>query len=129
MFLREGFSMAKNVLGNKLKKLRKEKKLTQAELSKALGFSDNYIAKVESGVKPSMETFRKLVDFFQVPIEYLVSENEDNTAAIPVRNKEIFEVLMKVDKMEHEDQELVLGVVKVIMKKNKFQEQVKKNED
>lgn len=121
--------MAKNVLGNKLKKLRKEKKLTQAELSKALGFSDNYIAKVESGVKPSMETFRKLVDFFQVPIEYLVSENEDNTAAIPVRNKEIFEVLMKVDKMEHEDQELVLGVVKVIMKKNKFQEQVKKNED
>jgi hypothetical protein len=36
---------------------------------------------------------------------------------------------MEVDKMEHEDQELVLGVVKVIMKKNKFQEQVKKNKD
>lgn len=129
MFFGEGFLMAKNVLGNKLKKLRKEKNLTQIELSKTLGFSDNYIAKIESGVKPSMETFRKLTDFFEVPIEYLVSENEDNAAAIPVRNKEIFEVLMEVDKMEHEDQELVLGVVKVIMKKNKFQEQVKKNKD
>lgn len=118
--------MPKNILGNKLKKLRKEKKLTQSELSKILGLSENYIAKVESGVKPSMETFRKLADFFQVPIEYLVSESEDNAVVIPVQNKEVLDALMEVDKMEHEDQKLVLDVVKVIMKKNRFQEQVKK---
>jgi transcriptional regulator with XRE-family HTH domain len=113
--------MPKNILGDKLKKLRKQKKLTQSELSKILGLSKNYIAKVESGVKPSMETFRKLAEFFQIPIEYLVSENEDNTIPIPVRNKEILEALIEVDKMENEDQKLVLDVVKVIMKKNQFQ--------
>lgn len=117
--------MAKNVLGNKLKKLRKEKNLTQSELSLSLGLSENYIAKVESGVRPSMETFRKLAAFFLVPIEYLVSEKEDDPAAIPVRNQEVLEALMEVDKMEHEDQKLVLDVVKVIIKKNRFQEQVK----
>lgn len=117
--------MAKNVLGNKLKKLRKEKNLTQSELSLSLGLSENYIAKIESGVRPSMETFRKLAAFFQVPIEYLVSEKEDDPAVIPVRNQEVLEALMEVDKMEHEDQKLVLDVVKVIMKKNRFQEQVK----
>jgi transcriptional regulator with XRE-family HTH domain len=118
--------MPKNILGDKLKKLRKEKNLTQAELSKLLGLSKNYIAKVESGVKPSMETFRKLADFFEVPIEYLVSENEDNTAVVPVRNKEILEALIEVDKMEHEDQRLVLDVIKVIMEKNRLQEKIKK---
>jgi transcriptional regulator with XRE-family HTH domain len=122
----KGLPMPKNVLGAKLKNLRKEKNLTQSELSKILGLSENYIAKVESGVKPSMETFRKLADFFQAPIEYLVSESEDNTAAVPVRNKEVLEALMEVDKMEHEDQRLVLDMVKVIIKKNRFQEQVKK---
>jgi transcriptional regulator with XRE-family HTH domain len=121
----KGSSMAKNVLGNKLKKLRKEKNLTQSELSLSLGLSENYIAKIESGVRPSMETFRKLAAFFQVPIEYLVSEKEDDPAVIPVRNQEVLEALMEVDKMEHEDQKLVLDVVKVIMKKNRFQEQVK----
>jgi transcriptional regulator with XRE-family HTH domain len=126
MFLfMKGSSMAKNVLGNKLKKLRKEKNLTQSELSLSLGLSENYIAKIESGVRPSMETFRKLAAFFQVPIEYLVSEKEDDPAVIPVRNQEVLEALMEVDKMEHEDQKLVLDVVKVIMKKNRFQEQVK----
>ena len=118
--------MPKNVLGAKLKNLRKEKSLTQSALSKTLGLSENYIAKVESGVRPSMETFRKLADFFQVPIEYLVSESEDNTAAISIRNKEVLEALMEVDKMEHEDQRLVLDMVKVIMKKERFQELVKK---
>lgn len=121
--------MPENILGNKLKKLRKEKNLTQSELSKILGLSENYIAKVESGVRPSMETFRKLADFFQVPIEYLVSEREEATTAIMVRNKEVLEALIEVDKMENEDQRLVLDVVKVIMKKNRFQEQVMRKKD
>lgn len=125
----KGLPMPENILGNKLKKLRKEKNLTQSELSKILGLSENYIAKVESGVRPSMETFRKLADFFQVPIEYLVSEREEATTAIMVRNKEVLEALIEVDKMENEDQRLVLDVVKVIMKKNRFQEQVMRKKD
>ncbi|TCL59709.1 DNA-binding XRE family transcriptional regulator [Hydrogenispora ethanolica] len=113
--------MPQNVLGAKLKKLRKEQNLTQSELSRLLGLSENYIAKVESGVRPSMETFRKLADFFQVPIEYLVSEREEQTAALPVRNPEVFEAMVEVDRMESEDQRLVLDVVKVILQKNRCQ--------
>jgi transcriptional regulator with XRE-family HTH domain len=118
--------MPKTILGAKLKNLRKERNLTQAELSRVLGLSENYIAKVESGVRPSMETFRKLADFFQVPVEYLVSEREDPTAAIAVRNQEVLEALLEVDKMEREDRQLVLDVVKVIIKKNRFQERLRK---
>jgi transcriptional regulator with XRE-family HTH domain len=118
--------MTNNVLGAKLKKLRDEKNLTQAELSKILGFADNYVAKIESGTSPSMKTFKRLAAFFQIPVEYLVSEREDNAVTLPIRNQELFEVMLEVDKMVPEDRRLVLDVAKVIKEKNRLQEQVKR---
>jgi transcriptional regulator with XRE-family HTH domain len=118
--------MPKTVLGAKLKKLRKGKGLTQRKLSEILGFSKNYIAKVESGEQPSLETFRKLAAFFETPLEYLVSEREDNAVMPPVRNQAVLEALLEVDRMEEQDQRLVLNMVGVITKKNQLQAQVKR---
>lgn len=113
--------MPENVLGDKLKKLRKEKNLTQDKLSEKLGFSKRYISKIEAGEKPSMEAFRKLADFFQVPVEYLVSESEDpNTLSAVIRNKEVLEAFIEVDQMDNEDQKIILGVVKAFITKNKM---------
>ncbi|MCL6592290.1 MAG: helix-turn-helix transcriptional regulator [Firmicutes bacterium] len=112
--------MPENVLGEKLKKLRKEKGLTQEKLSQKLGFSNRYISKIEAGEKPSMETFRKLAAFFQVPVEYLVSENEDtNTLSAVIRNKEVLDAFIDVDQMDSEDQKIILGVIKAFTMKNK----------
>lgn len=115
--------MSDTILGEKLKKLRKEKKITQTKLSEKLGLSPRYIAKVEVGLaNPSMEIFKKLADFFQVPIEYLISENEEptNLAAVPIRNKELLEAFIEVDKLCNEDQKLVLGVINSVVTNNKM---------
>jgi transcriptional regulator with XRE-family HTH domain len=116
--------MSKNVLGAKLKKLRKEKNLTQVKLSRILGFSDNYITQIESGQKSSMERLQKLAEFFQIPVEYLVSEREDNAIVLPIQNQDLLEVLLEIDKMGQKDRQVVLDVVGVIMEKNRLQEQV-----
>ena len=115
--------MPENILGIKLKKLRKEKQLTQDQLGDKLDLSGRYIGKIEAGmIKPSMETFRKLANFFQVPIEYLVSEGEESNylASVPIRNKALLEAVMEVDKMENKDQELVLGLIEAVIMKNKM---------
>jgi transcriptional regulator with XRE-family HTH domain len=114
--------MAETVLGAKLKKLRKEKKITQNKLSEKLGLSPRYIAKVEVGMaNPSMEIFKKLADFFQVPIEYLVSENEDpNTLSAIIRNKDVLEAFVEVDQMNSEDQKTILEVIGAFVTKNKM---------
>ena len=117
--------MPENILGMKLKKLRKEKNITQDKLSEKLGLSGRYVGKIEAGmIKPSMETFRKLADFFQVPVEYLVSESEEanNLASVPIRNKELLDAFMEVDKMNNKDQELVLGLIDAVIMRNKMKD-------
>jgi transcriptional regulator with XRE-family HTH domain len=116
----------KTPLGVKLKKLRKEKKLTQVNLSKLLGFSDNYITKIENGQKISMNRLHKLAEFFEMPVEYLVSEREDSKVVPSLQNQEILEAILKVDEMEHEDRRLVLDLIEIIVKKDRFQEQARK---
>jgi transcriptional regulator with XRE-family HTH domain len=110
-------SMPENTLGTKLKSLRKKKSLTQNELSQKLDFSERYIAKIESGVQPSMEAFKKLASFFEVPIEYLISENKEMPLTAPIKNKELLEALIKVDQMNPEDQKIVLELINVFVQK------------
>jgi transcriptional regulator with XRE-family HTH domain len=115
--------MSETILGVKLKKLRKERQLTQEKLSGKLGLSPRYIGKIESGIlKPSMDVYRKLADFFQVPVEYLVSENEETStlATVPIRNKQLLEYFIEVDKMEKKDQELISGVIEAVIMRNKM---------
>jgi transcriptional regulator with XRE-family HTH domain len=114
--------MPETVFTEKLKKLRKEKNLTQSKLDEKLGFSNRYTSKIESGVKPSMKTLKKLAEFFEVPIEYLISETEEanNLAAVPIRNKELLEAFMDADKMDSEDQKVILSVIHAISMKNKM---------
>jgi transcriptional regulator with XRE-family HTH domain len=113
--------MPQNSLGTKLKKLRKEKKLTQSDVDKSLGFSDRYMSKIESGVKPSMTKLKELADFFNVPIEYLVSESDEpNTLSAVIRHKEILEIFVEVDQMDSEDRQIIAGVVKAFIMKNKM---------
>jgi transcriptional regulator with XRE-family HTH domain len=108
--------MPKNVLGIKLKNLRKERNLTQNQLSQKLGFSERYVAKIESGVKPSMEAFKKLAVFFDVPVEYLVSENE-TPLTLPIQNEELLNAFIEVDRMNAEDQKIVLELINAFIAK------------
>lgn len=61
-----------------LKNLRKEREITQRELSKETGISLSMITKYEQGINtPSIQNLRILSDFFKVPIRtFLVEEVE-----------------------------------------------------
>ncbi|XJZ26000.1 helix-turn-helix domain-containing protein [Bacillota bacterium Lsc_1132] len=55
--------------GNKLKELRRKKKLTQADLAEALGLDQSTISYYERGKKaPEIQTLEKLAAFFNVSI-------------------------------------------------------------
>lgn len=54
-------------IGENLKKIREENKLTQAEVAKAIDMNANYYAKIERGEgNPSTEMLEKLAKFFKV---------------------------------------------------------------
>ena len=65
----------------RIKELRKEKGLTQKEISKFLGFSDRTVGYYETGQRtPPPDILEKLADYFGVSVDYLLGRTDINNA-------------------------------------------------
>ena len=61
------------VLGYRIRRLRKEKMLSQEQLGKLLGVSKVSVSGYENGTRnPSMEILSKMVDVFNVSSDYIL---------------------------------------------------------
>ena len=59
----------KKIIGNKFKKYRKSKQLTQFELAEKIGLNEKQISRIEAGINyPTYLTFVKLLDVLDVNI-------------------------------------------------------------
>lgn len=68
------------MLGNKIKQLRLDKKLTQAELGKIIGISASTIGMYEQNRRdPDTTTLSKIAEFFNVSADYLLDIAPDMT--------------------------------------------------
>lgn len=68
--------MSSNI-GSKIKKIRKEKKLTQDQLANLIGKSTITIRKWESGERtPSLETIKQIAEVFDIPSFMLTDDHE-----------------------------------------------------
>ncbi len=57
---------------NRIKELRQKNNLTLKELGQKVGMANNTLSQYETGkCEPKLETWKKLADFFDVPIAYL----------------------------------------------------------
>lgn len=91
---------------NRLRELRKEKKLTLKEASEELkknnlNISADALAKYERGDRESkLETWQKLADFFNVPVDYLLGISKDrSTLTIDDLNPEEQEAYERITDM------------------------------
>lgn len=63
------------VLGFRIRRLRKEKMLSQDQLGKLLGVSKVSVSGYENGTRnPSMEILSKMVDIFNVSADYILGK-------------------------------------------------------
>ncbi len=64
---------AEKTFGQRVKKLRRDKGLTQIQLADELYISESYIALIEADKRnPSMDIMIKLADYFHVTSDYLI---------------------------------------------------------
>ena len=91
---------------NRLKELRHEKNLTLKEVSSQLEqnnlkISPDALAKYERGDRePKLETWQKLADFFNVPVDYLLGISKDrSTLTIDDLNAEEQEAYERITDM------------------------------
>ena len=73
------------MLGEKIKKYREEKKMTQAAVAEVLGVKPATISKYEAGsLEPNIESLKKLAELFEVSVDELLKEDEFDVFKINV---------------------------------------------
>jgi len=61
----------------KIKELREERGISQAQLAQAIGIRQQTISQYENGItQPDIQTIKKLRDFFGVTADYLLGFEE-----------------------------------------------------
>lgn len=85
-------------IAKKLTELRKQSKLTQAELAEKLNYSDKAVSKWEKGDSvPTIEVLYKLSELYGVSIDYIVGREEKtpekNTAKVKKKRRMIIAML------------------------------------
>ena len=82
---------------NKLKFLRESRKITQDKVAKDLYINQKTYSRYETGVsEPDHEMLKKLANYFNVTIDYLLDNNENDMILI---QKEDFEQLIKASEI------------------------------
>lgn len=68
------------MLGNRLRLLRTQRKLTQEEVAKKIGVARTTYAMYEQNSRePDNDTLQKLADYFEVSVDYLLGRTDDPT--------------------------------------------------
>lgn len=74
-------------LGDRLKKLRKEKDLYQKDVAKDIGLTASAIGFYEQGKrKPDNDTLQKLADYYDVSTDYLLGRTNERSSADKIKN-------------------------------------------
>jgi transcriptional regulator with XRE-family HTH domain len=77
LFLRYTYFMENKVFQERLKKLRKERNLSQDEVGIPLNISGRTVGNYESGERePALDTLIKIADFYGVSADYLLGRTE-----------------------------------------------------
>jgi transcriptional regulator with XRE-family HTH domain len=93
--LEEGVFMDYTLIGERIRKSRKEIKMTQEEFAEAIGVSVGYINQVETGRKCfNLKRFNEIVSIFDKPLSYFI-EGTDTPEQSTI--KEITDLLYNVD--------------------------------
>ncbi len=104
-------------LGQKIKRLRRERDLGQTQLAKKLNTSVVTISSYETDKSmPSSEMLMKLGKVFNVSIDYLVSAQTSGT--VQIQNKELLKRIEQLDRINPDDIKSLMDVMDVYIQKN-----------
>lgn len=100
--------------GEKLRKLRQEKKLSLDEMAEATNSSKSFLWELEKGTKnPSAEKLAELAKFFGVTLDYLMDKEDSRSLDTAT------EIFNRVNNLSLEDQEKVNQFIKIMFSEKK----------
>ena len=109
------------IIGDHLRAIREEKKLSQGEIEKRTGLLRCYISRVENGhTVPSLETLAKIAGSLEIPLGQFFADNsgdgDGSGKSLPQLSEEQVRFLSQIRRysggLNDSDRKLVLAMVK-----------------
>lgn len=111
-------------VGEKIRKLRREREWTQEELGERVQIDKRNVSKYETGhLNPSKKTVEKFAEAFGVsPVELLFDAKTEPSLAI--EDPELLNLFREVASMPEKSRDAVKTVLSMVVKQNRIQQMV-----
>ncbi len=104
-------SSLNRVVGNHIRKFRRESALTQKKLAQKIGVSSSFIGALEKGIKtPSLATLERMAQVFDVPLYQFFIDDEAESRYIGDRVKAL------ISSRPPDEREFILKTVEALIK-------------
>ena len=108
-------------LADNLKRLRKKHGWSQTQLAEQIGSHLSHINRIETGkYNPSLDVVQKLAAVFDVSIDYLVSNTEEDFKEVRIEDKSLLERVKLIDSLDKEDKTALIRVIDSMLTKKKI---------
>lgn len=114
------------MISDRIKKLREQNNITQAELAEALGVTTSAVSAWEKGINaPRMGAVHKIAQYFNVTKSYLVNDEDsplyDKEAImiaetlVKYENHELAQLMQKISNMDTKEKDKIIKVIKTMI--------------
>ena len=98
---------------NRIRELRKEKRMTQAQLGDMVHASQQTISKIEGSARNdfSCDLLTALADYFEVSTDYILRRNDERRIVFPVESDEQAALLAFYKRLHTYDRKILLHML------------------
>lgn len=122
--------MLAKTFGQRLRKLREERFLSQRELAKGIKTETAQISRYERGVvMPNADSLVALCRFLQVEVGFLLLGQESAGSpvdAAPIQDLSLLERFRDLEKLSRKDREVAIAVIDALVASRQFEEVAEK---
>jgi transcriptional regulator with XRE-family HTH domain len=108
-------------LGDNVKRIRKERGWSQAELADKIGAHLNHVSKIEnSKYMPSFDTVQKLAEVLQVSLDYLANSKDGKDGEMKIEDQTFAEKIRLLNSLETEERKAIILFIDALLSKKKM---------
>ena len=108
-------------IGKQIQDLRKQNKLSQAQLANKIEVSLTQLQRYENkGVQPPADVLKKLADTFNISIDYLVYGDSQEKAQQSIKDNELLAQFKAVEQLDNKDKSTIKDIIDAFVKRSKL---------
>jgi transcriptional regulator with XRE-family HTH domain len=106
---------------DRLRRIRQQQGLHQAQLAEKVGLHPNQIGRYERGTsQPSGEALKRLAGILGVSADYLIEGSTEDAAKADFQDRELLRMFKEVERFEEADKAVVKALIDAFIKKRQF---------